>query len=80
VDRENVDRETPAPAAGSFRHGLAAVDDHGMPATNEAASEHGQSTAAAISSGFPIRPVGSPLTPMTPAPEEVFTIARRRIR
>ena len=40
-------------------HRLAAVDDHGVADHEAAASEHSQTTAAAISSGLPIRPTGS---------------------
>jgi hypothetical protein len=39
--------------------GLAAVDDHGVPDDEGASSEHSQTAAAAISSGVPIRPIGS---------------------
>jgi hypothetical protein len=38
---------------------LAAVSDHGVSGDEEAASEHSQTTVAAISSGRPIRSIGS---------------------
>jgi hypothetical protein len=38
---------------------LPAIDNHRVSDYEEAASEHSQSTAAAISSGWPILPIGS---------------------
>jgi hypothetical protein len=38
---------------------LPAVDDQGVPEDEQAASEHSETTAAAIASGVPIRPIGS---------------------
>jgi hypothetical protein len=38
---------------------LAAVDDHGVPDDERGGVRHSQTTAGAISSGVPIRPIGS---------------------
>lgn len=57
---------------------LAAVDDHRVPTVNAASSEQSQSTAAAISSGRPMRPTGS--CAITAArPSSVSPVKRRII-
>ena len=53
------DRWATTPARLVLLNRLTAVDDHGVTDGKEAASEHSQRTASAISSGVPMRPMGS---------------------